>query len=331
MSKRSLFWGNASGKLGEAVYYRAGGEQRTRAWVPTIKNPRTLKQATQRCKLNNITAVYRAVPTFIKSVFQPAKTSRSAFNQFTSDNMYSPAFMADKDMITAGVGVPYGFSMSSGNYSAPTGGELDEGSSVLKSSTDMQGVRIEGAPVPEIALVCTGATVERAGLIYGSEFYADFQGIQNNSLPSEFYFFILRALYVDTGWAIGVYSVKCSQASTDKLHLVESSPKFDAATDAANINYLAIPVTGTLQAGDTSNPAKLQNTTQLIVGGLGSIDTQSFAACCIAWRDDMGIHSSPSRFVGQEPAITLANDWLAAGDVGVQILDKYYTPSNSLV
>lgn len=331
MSKRSLFWGNASGKLGEAVYYRAGGEQRTRTWVPVIKNPRTLKQATQRCKLNNITAVYRAVPTFVKSVFQPAKTSRSAFNQFTSDNMYAPAFMADKDMITAGVGVPYGFSMSSGNYSAPTAGELDEGTSVLNSSTDFNGVSVEGSPVPEITIIGSGATVSRAGLLYGSEFYAFFQGIQNNSLPSEFYFFVLRAIYVDTGWAIGVYSVKCSQGSTDKLHLVEASPKFDAATDSGNIDYLAIPITGTLQAGDTSNPAKLVNATQLIVGALGTIDTQSFAACCIAWRDDTGIHSSPSRFVGQEPAITLANDWLAAGDVGVQILDKYYSPSNSLV
>lgn len=331
MSKRSLFWGNASGKLGEAVYYRAGGEQRTRTWVPVIKNPRTLKQATQRCKLNNITAVYRAVPTFIKSVFQPAKTSRSAFNQFTSDNMYAPAFMADKDMITAGVGVPYDFFMSSGNYSAPTAGELAEGTSVLNSSTDFNGVSVEGSPVPEITIIGSGSTVSRAGLIYGSEFYAFFQGIQNNSLPSEFYFFILRALYVDTGWAIGVYSVKCSQTSTDQLHLVESSPKFDAATDAGNIDYLAIPITGTLQAGDTSNPAKLVNATQLIVGALGTIDTQSFAACCIAWRDDKGIHSSPSRFVGQEPAITLANDWLAGGDVGVQILDKYYSPSNSLV
>lgn len=313
------------------MYYRAGGEQRTRAWVPTIKNPRTLKQATQRCKLNNITAVYRAVPTFIKSVFQPAKTSRSAFNQFTSDNMFAPSFMADKDMITAGVGVPYGFSMSSGNYSAPTAGELGNGNSVLKTSTDRQGVRVEGSPVPVITIVGSGATVDRAGLIYGSEFYAFFQGIQNNSLPSEFYFFILRALYVDTGWAIGVYSVKCSQTSEDKLHLVESSAKFDAATDSGNINYLAVPVSGTLQAGDTSNPAKLQNATTLLVGALGSLDTQSFAACCIAWRDDMGIHSSPSRFVGQAPAITLANDWLANGDVGVQILDKYYTPSNSLV
>lgn len=37
MSKRSLFWGKGSGKLGEAVFYRAGGEQRTRTYVKTVK------------------------------------------------------------------------------------------------------------------------------------------------------------------------------------------------------------------------------------------------------------------------------------------------------
>ena len=38
MSKRSLFWGHGSGKLGEAVYYRAGGEQRTGYDDPTKRD-----------------------------------------------------------------------------------------------------------------------------------------------------------------------------------------------------------------------------------------------------------------------------------------------------
>lgn len=59
MSKRSLFWGQASGKLGEAVYYRAGGEQRTRAYARKIKNPKTRAQALQRTKFNNMVAVFR--------------------------------------------------------------------------------------------------------------------------------------------------------------------------------------------------------------------------------------------------------------------------------
>ena len=41
MSKRSLFWGKASGKLGEAVFYRAGGTQRTRTYVKNVKNPKS--------------------------------------------------------------------------------------------------------------------------------------------------------------------------------------------------------------------------------------------------------------------------------------------------
>ena len=38
MSKGSLFWGNARGRLGQSVFYRAGGEQRNRTYVAKIKN-----------------------------------------------------------------------------------------------------------------------------------------------------------------------------------------------------------------------------------------------------------------------------------------------------
>ena len=86
MSKRSLFWGNASGKLGEAVFYRAGGEQRTRTWVPKIKNPKSHAQAVQRTKLNNLTALYKGMQTAIQNFTRIEKSGRSAFNQFVANN-----------------------------------------------------------------------------------------------------------------------------------------------------------------------------------------------------------------------------------------------------
>lgn len=67
MVKRSLFWGQAAGKLGEAVYYRAGGEQRTRTYIKNIKNPKTQAQAIQRAKLNNLTACFRGASIFLRS------------------------------------------------------------------------------------------------------------------------------------------------------------------------------------------------------------------------------------------------------------------------
>ena len=49
MSKGSEFWGNASGKLGQQVLYRAGGEQRARMHVAKIKNPRTVAHWKKIC------------------------------------------------------------------------------------------------------------------------------------------------------------------------------------------------------------------------------------------------------------------------------------------
>ena len=54
MSKGSLFWANASGKLGESVFYRSGGEQRNRSYVKNIKNPRTEAQMRNRIQLGNL-------------------------------------------------------------------------------------------------------------------------------------------------------------------------------------------------------------------------------------------------------------------------------------
>jgi hypothetical protein len=69
MSKRSLFWGKASGKLGEAVFYRAGGTQRTRTYVKNVKNPKSYQQALQRTKFNNLVGCFKGISTAVKSFY----------------------------------------------------------------------------------------------------------------------------------------------------------------------------------------------------------------------------------------------------------------------
>ena len=87
MSKRSLFWANASGKLGETVFYRAGGEQRNRSYVKNVKNPKTQPQALQRAKFNNMVAVFRGVKAVADSFFTK-KSNQSGFNAFFSQHYY---------------------------------------------------------------------------------------------------------------------------------------------------------------------------------------------------------------------------------------------------
>lgn len=87
MSKGSLFWGQAVGKLGESVFYRANGQQRNRAYVHNVNNPKTRSQMTNRIKWANVINTWRLLKPFIMMGMQNRKTSQSDYNKFVSLNV----------------------------------------------------------------------------------------------------------------------------------------------------------------------------------------------------------------------------------------------------
>ena len=115
MSKRSLFWGNGSGKLGEAVYYRAGGEQRTRTYIKTVKNPKSYQQALQRTKFNNLVGVYKGLALAVKSFYTQREANQSPFNAFFRKNWPLNLWVADKELTSKGEGVADGFYVAVGS------------------------------------------------------------------------------------------------------------------------------------------------------------------------------------------------------------------------
>lgn len=121
MSKRSLFWGQASGKLGEAVFYRAGGEQRTRAYVKAVKNPKTLAQMMQRITMGNLVAMYAALKPILSQSFPLRATNRSAFNEFVSANKGAQSYAVTKDDVQNRFFWPVDLTISRGNLNIPTG------------------------------------------------------------------------------------------------------------------------------------------------------------------------------------------------------------------
>ena len=114
MSKRSLFWGQASGKLGEAVFYRAGGEQRTRAWVAKIKNPRTRAQAKTRATMANLTIFYRTMQSVLKESFTARKANQSGFNAFIQKSKNATTGVIGEAGRRMGLCFPYGFHIADG-------------------------------------------------------------------------------------------------------------------------------------------------------------------------------------------------------------------------
>lgn len=115
MAKGSQFWGNASGKLGEQVLYRAGGEQRARTYVAKIKNPRTFAQMKNRLLMLNVVSMYRTLKPLLSETFPMKKSNQSAFNAFVSANKTARGFYITKSDMESGACVPYGMQISAGS------------------------------------------------------------------------------------------------------------------------------------------------------------------------------------------------------------------------
>lgn len=124
MSKRSLFWGNASGKLGEAVYYRAGGEQRTRTWVPKIKNPKTIAQMSNRISMLNLVSMYRSYKSILSVSFPKRPTNQSGFNAFVQANKSARPYGIFKEDCDSGFFYPFNYKVAQGDLPLSTVGNV---------------------------------------------------------------------------------------------------------------------------------------------------------------------------------------------------------------
>lgn len=120
MSKGSLFWANASGKLGESVFYRSGGEQRNRTYVKKIKNPKTAAQMAQRLKMVNLVETFKSVGKVLGVSFPNRTVAQSSWNKFCSINAASAIAIMDPIDKNTGICVPVGMTVASGSLTTDT-------------------------------------------------------------------------------------------------------------------------------------------------------------------------------------------------------------------
>lgn len=92
MSKRNMLLGLAAGKVGDLVFYRDGGEQRTRTRV-TPRNPRSPEQMAQRIRMANIPALYRLLAPVVRDSFSNRPSNQSGYNAFASGAIDLSPFM----------------------------------------------------------------------------------------------------------------------------------------------------------------------------------------------------------------------------------------------
>lgn len=102
MSKRSLFWGTAEGKLGETVFYRRKGEQCNRAYIARPANPRSNAQMEQRAKFANCVKFYKnAIQAYFKFAYEDKMPNESDYNAFMRHNTVANSAFLTKQLVAS--------------------------------------------------------------------------------------------------------------------------------------------------------------------------------------------------------------------------------------
>lgn len=182
MSKGSLFWGNGSGKLGQSVFYRAGGEQRNRTYVKNVKNPKTKAQMSNRIQMLNLSTIFKELADILRYSFPNRPSKESGFNAFVKANKSATSSVNLKSNLEEGIVAPYQYFVSKGDLILPQPSEvqLPGGSKVYGYATDT-----DLADNDEPLNVKMQAFVGYLGLPAGTKVT------------------VIKARYVDEGWKLG--------------------------------------------------------------------------------------------------------------------------------
>lgn len=331
MSKRSLFWGQASGKLGEAVYYRAGGEQRTRAYVRKIKNPKTRAQALQRTKFNNMVAVFRGTSVFVKSLFKAEKSSQSPFNAFVKRNFPLCLTVADKEMVEFGEGGSENFVFANGSVNFNTVPSIISFKPLGNEENTLGhywGLAIAGGNVSSPR---TGVG-DIVGLYTGAEIYQALVGTTNPyNLPAQFALSFIECIQGNVAPAYYTYTVNCAADSKDTLRCVQF-PRGAEPPSVAELQTKIIPQAASYTSGTGDKKIQLTGITGLLFGSanMAADDIMNGVAICLSYKDSAGLQATTSIMTYGESLQEQANEYLPSATAGSSIVDSYMIVSDKI-
>lgn len=324
MSKRSLFWGNGSGKLGEAVYYRAGGEQRTRAYVKNVKNPKSYQQALQRTKFNNLVGCFKGISTAVKSFYTNRASNQTPFNAFFRKNWPLNLWVADKEITGVNEGISQGLYVANGDLNLDT-------TITVESPTLADPNYYLTWTVPAGNYTIPVGT-DSAQIVVGSELYQLLVGETNPyGLPSEFYVTVLQFQQGYASNAAQVFSIRCAADSVDHFRYVQGSPKLPVPTQA-QMDRLLFVGNGTITAPAGSTAGKAVGVSKICIGEQSATeaDLALGAAVVVSFKDASGKRCTRSVVTYGKALQEIASDYTPSGEVGRSIISQYEV-ANTLI
>lgn len=324
MSKRSLFWANATGKLGETVFYRAGGEQRNRTYVKNVKNPKSKLQATQRAKFSNMVGAYKAVEIAVKSFFTQRDANQSPFNAFFKLNWPLNQWVADKEVIGRKEGILSGFYVSRGSVGVP----------VQLSAEGVKNTEM----VEKFGLVMnietSGFTVEKGDMKHdkintGKKIYELLVGSSNPyNLPAEFNVTVVRCASGYVSLNASVFTIKCSATSAETWKCL-SYPVGASAPTPSDMGNLLICANGKPSGNEEADGAWSGVSKVFVGGNADTADTVEWgAAVIVSFKDAAGKQATNSPVTIGAGLQSYVNGYQPTGESGMSIISQYEATSN---
>jgi hypothetical protein len=324
MSKRSLFWANATGKLGETVFYRAGGEQRNRSYVKNIKNPKSKLQATQRAKFNNMVGAYKALEIAVKSFFTQRNANQSPFNAFFKLNWPLNQWVATKEVIGRNEGIASGFYVSRGSVSVPTQLSVEGVEDSMKEEKFglVMNIAKSGCAMPQ-------GDKAFQSVDNGKKFYELLVGASNPyNLPAEFNVTVITCESGFVSMNATIYTMRCAADSQDTWKCL-AYPKGTTAPSAANMAHLVEIANGEMSDNESAAGAWTGVTKLFVHGSLTSANQIDWgAAVIVSYKDAAGKQATNSAIAFGEGAQEYINDYLPTGESGKSIISQYEVASN---
>lgn len=331
MSKGSLFWGKGSGKLGETVLYRSGGEQRARTYVSKIKNPKTLVQMENRIIMSNVVSMFRGLRNVIKWAFPDRASNQSAFNAFVKANKNVVKYGISKADLEQNVYIPVGLQISKGTFAIPTelaeaeildGGDTQSAPSysLAWGSVFGDGFAIDG--------LFEADAMSKGSQITPAELYTLLTSNGNQyDLPSTFKVTVVGGAYSDEfasdaiGFRLSCLQYTCS-ADPSKNTIAQWG-------DMSNIPYLKLKVgeVEDYKVSEVEGVSRPSGTLKNLYFGSAYDAANEIPSIAIgvivSFTGDGKQQVSNTRVYGSSASLELVKDWMPNGFVYQQVLDNY--------
>lgn len=303
------------------MFYRAGGEQRTRTYIKTVKNPKSYQQALQRTKFNNLVGCYKGISTAVKSFYTNRASNQSPFNAFFRKNWPLNLWVSDKEVTGVNEGVFQGLYVADGDLNIDTTITVESPTLADPNYYLTWTVPAGNYTIPE--------GTEGTQIVVGSELYQLLVGETNPyGLPSEFFVTVLLFQQGFASNAAQVFSIRCAADSTDHFRYVQGSPKLPIPTQT-EMDRLLFVGNGDITEPETGTPGRAVGVSKICIGTQAPAEAQVSmgAAVVVSFKDASGKRCTRSVVTYGQALQTTASDYTPSGEAGRSIISQYEVAS----